>query len=243
MLKHFLNPPNWFTSASLFCGLYSVILSTGIEGEVNFYKAALMIFFAGIFDMLDGGVARFTGTGSRFGVELDSLSDVVSFGIAPAILLYAWAVHALGSFGLVVSFFFLLCGIFRLARFNSETTGSKPAHSKGLTITAAGGTVAAAVMAHSANGLTSVEHPVQVALLAVVLALFMVSNVPFRTLASLKLRRSSLLLVALNLAFVLVLARRYNLSTGFFGVCAAYMVLCPIEATLAMRRRTINRDD
>ena len=89
MLRQFLNPPNWFTAASMFCGLYSIVLATGVGGDQNFYRAGLMILFAGVFDTIDGSVARLTKTGSEFGVQLDSLVDVVSFGIAPAILLYA----------------------------------------------------------------------------------------------------------------------------------------------------------
>ena len=74
MLKQFLNPPNWFTSASLFCGLYAIILAGQANGDPDyFYKAGLMVFFAGLFDALDGRVARMTGTGSQFGVQLDSL--------------------------------------------------------------------------------------------------------------------------------------------------------------------------
>src|SRR6185436_11684877 len=118
MLKHFLNPPNWFTGASLFCGMYSIVLSMGLEGEPNFYRAASMILFAAVFDLLDGRVARITKTGSAFGTQLDSLIDMVSFGIAPALLLYAWGLEALGTLGLVGAFLFALCVSFRLARFN-----------------------------------------------------------------------------------------------------------------------------
>ena len=103
MIRHFLNPPNWFTSAGIFCGLYSIVLSTGVEGPPNYYHAAMMVLFASVFDMLDGRVARITGRGSDFGIQLDSLADVVSFGIAPAVLLHSWGIHSLGAWGLIGS--------------------------------------------------------------------------------------------------------------------------------------------
>ncbi|HCH64601.1 MAG TPA: CDP-diacylglycerol--serine O-phosphatidyltransferase, partial [Deltaproteobacteria bacterium] len=105
MFRQFLNPPNWFTAASMFCGMYAIVLAVGLNGDPDFYRAGLMILFAGVFDTIDGGVARLTKTGSDFGIQLDSLVDVVSFGVAPAFLLYAWGASAFGTLGLVIAFF------------------------------------------------------------------------------------------------------------------------------------------
>lgn len=237
MLKHFLNPPNWFTAASLFCGLYSIILATGIEGDPNYYRSALMILFAGVFDTLDGGVARLTNTGSEFGIQLDSLVDVVSFGLAPAVLLYAWGIHDLGALGLVGAFVFLVCGVFRLARFNTKADGTKHDFSEGLTITCAGGTVAAAVMAHAASGRTDVEHPVNVLLLALALAFFMVSRIPFRTWKSLRLSRQSFVLLSLLIGTILVTAVKVNLSSIFITVAAVYLTVAMLEMLAGRVRR------
>jgi CDP-diacylglycerol--serine O-phosphatidyltransferase len=237
MLRHFLNPPNWFTSASLFCGLYSVVLATGVQGEPNYYRAALMILFAAVFDTMDGAVARLTRTGSDFGIQLDSLVDVVSFGIAPAMLLYTWGVHSLGNIGLAGAFFFALCGTFRLARFNTKADGTKSAYTEGLTITMAGATVASAVMAHAASGRTNVEHPLHVLVLAVSLALLMVSSVPYRSHKSIRRRSYLVVFVMLFLGTLLTIAVRYNLSTAFVSVLLAYGVSGPLEALLFRRRR------
>ena len=80
MIKQFLNPPNWFTSASIFCGFYAILPASGADaGATQFYQAGLLIGFAGIFDMLDGRVARMTNSASEFGVQLDSLADVISY--------------------------------------------------------------------------------------------------------------------------------------------------------------------
>lgn len=243
MLKHFLNPPNWFTSAGIFCGMYGMVLATGVGVEQNFYKAALMILFAGVFDMLDGRVARITKRGSAFGVQLDSLADVISFGLAPAILLYAWGVSSLGVWGLAGSFAFVLCGAFRLARFNLNNADGKPkAYGEGLTITSAGATVASWVMAHAASGRTSVEHPVNVLVIALILSFLMVSNIPYRTFKAKGGARSKVIGFALFLSVMLAISVRYNLSTAFLSFGASYVLSGPLELLLFRKRHGALRE-
>ncbi|MCB9780823.1 MAG: CDP-diacylglycerol--serine O-phosphatidyltransferase [Alphaproteobacteria bacterium] len=237
MLKHFLNPPNWFTSASMFCGLYSILLATGVDGEPNFYRAAWMLVFAGIFDMLDGRVARMTGTGSAFGIQLDSLADVVSFGIAPAVLVYAWGLRDLGPVGLGIAFFFFLCGTFRLARFNLTADGSKSTHSEGLTITMGGGTVAALVMAHAANDLGVVEHPVQVAGFTVALSVMMVSRLRFFGWSALRLRPQHMMLVALGMGIVAFVCLQYRWASAFLAIASLYLSAAMVDNMMAIVRR------
>ena len=243
MIRHFCNPPNWFTSAGIFCGLYSIVLATGVQGEPNFYKAAMMVLFATVFDMLDGRVARITGRGSDFGIQLDSLADMISFGVAPAVLLYAWGIHSLGSLGLVGAFAFVLCGAFRLARFNCQADGGKPTYSEGLTITMAGGTVAAAVMAHAAAGRLSVEHPWNVWCLALVLGFLMVSSIPYRTPKSLRMSRNMTIVTALFCASLLLVAMQYRVSTAFIVLLGSYVVSGPLEAIFRRKRVTIIDDE
>ncbi len=243
MIRHFLNPPNWFTSAGIFCGLYSIVLSTGVEGPPNYYHAAMMVLFASVFDMLDGRVARITGRGSDFGIQLDSLADVVSFGIAPAVLLHSWGIHSLGVWGLIGSFFFVLCGAFRLARFNCDAGTDEPAtHSEGLTITMAGSTVAAAVMAHAASGRIGVEHPWNVWVLALLLSLLMVSSIPYRTPKTLRLSRETMILSALFWGMLLLVAVRYRVSTAFVVLLGTYAVSGPIEAVFSRKKITLIDD-
>src|SRR6185295_3876011 len=110
--------PNLFTVTSIFCGFYALTLCAGEASPSQLYQAALAIFFAMFFDGFDGRVARLTRTQSQFGVELDSLADVMSFGLVPAILVYKWALAPLGFWGIFVAFMFASCGALRLARFN-----------------------------------------------------------------------------------------------------------------------------
>lgn len=239
MIRQFLNPPNWFTAASLFCAMYSIVLATGIGAEQDFYRAGLMIMFAGVFDTVDGGVARLTRTGSEFGVQLDSLVDVVSFCLAPGVLLYAWSTHALGTVGLAAAFFFALCGVFRLARFNCQADGTKETFSQGLTTTMGGGTVAVAVMAHAASGRGEVE-PLLVMAFALMTAVLMVSNIPYRGFKSLRISRKTVMFIAVSLAAVLVIAVRVNLSTSFLAIGLTYIAWGPAEFFV---RRFVLRQD
>lgn len=110
--------PNLFTLANLFCGFAAIIAAT--EGDI--YRAALLILTSGIFDMLDGVVARLTQSTSEFGVELDSLCDAVSFGVAPSVMLYMAFFHAWHSWGLLLASLPALAGVLRLARFNVQLT-------------------------------------------------------------------------------------------------------------------------
>ena len=102
--------PNLFTSANLFCGFYAVIAA--IQGL--FFKAAVAIMIAALFDALDGKIARVTNTMSKFGLEYDSLSDAISFGVAPGVLVYLWALEPFGRLGWLAALLFVACGILRL---------------------------------------------------------------------------------------------------------------------------------
>src|SRR5919197_1041719 len=106
--------PNLLTTGNLFCGLYSIMAVFGAD----YVKAAIAILAALIFDMLDGQSARWTKTTSQFGIEYDSLADLVSFGVAPGVLIYSWALSTHGMLGSAVMFAFVACGALRLARYN-----------------------------------------------------------------------------------------------------------------------------
>lgn len=134
--------PNLITTASLFCAFLALIWSS----RGLYESAALAIFFAALLDGLDGKVARITNSSSPFGVEYDSLADLVAFGLIPGFLLFNWQLEAYGRFGLAVCFIFVACGAMRLARFNITTSNGSKKFFVGLPIPAAGCTIAALVL-------------------------------------------------------------------------------------------------
>jgi CDP-diacylglycerol--serine O-phosphatidyltransferase len=166
--------PNIFTAMNLGCGFVAIMLS--INGD--FYKACMFIFLGAIFDSVDGRVARLTGTSSAFGEQFDSMSDLISFGVAPAIMFYHRFLLDSGRLGLVIAFLFLLCGALRLARFNANISKVESNYFQGLPIPGA----AVAVLSFI---LVSLEYPEFfvnkfIAIPYIVFyALLMISNVPF----------------------------------------------------------------
>ena len=108
--------PNLITSASLFCGFFALLRTL----QEDFYTAAIFILASGLLDGMDGKIARYTNTTTRFGVEFDSLADVIAFCVAPGILVYAWALEPFGRMGWLAAFLFVVCGALRLARFNLQ---------------------------------------------------------------------------------------------------------------------------
>jgi CDP-diacylglycerol--serine O-phosphatidyltransferase len=167
--------PNLFTTASLFCGFYAIIASM----RENFFYAAVSILIAGILDGLDGRIARFTNTTSKFGSEYDSLADLVAFGVAPGILAYTWALSPFGRYGWLVSFLFVACGALRLARFNIQIGIVESKVFNGLPIPAAAGVVAGSVLFYDYVGGTGHFHHISILLAVVALAFLMVSNIKF----------------------------------------------------------------
>jgi len=167
--------PNLFTSASLFCGFYSAIASF----KEHFVPAAVSILVAVIFDGLDGRVARLTNTTSKFGSEYDSIADVISFGIAPALLAYSWSLSIYGKWGWIVAFLFLLCGALRLARFNIQIGIIESKVFNGLPIPAAASVVATTVIFFDYVGAEGRFHNEFIMVFVIMISLLMVSSVKY----------------------------------------------------------------
>ena len=195
--------PNLFTLGNMLCGFYSIIST--IEGR--FHHAAIAIFIAALADGLDGKVARLTGTCSRFGVEFDSLADLLSFGIAPALLIYIWALVPYQRIGWLAAFLFVICGALRLARFNVQVYSSENKYFTGLPIPAAAATIASFVLLHQFLFKEEGNKPIIIAALAYILAFLMVSNIKYRSFKHWKLRERKpfyfLVLIALLLLVIL----------------------------------------
>jgi len=179
--------PSAFTSGNLFFGVWSMVASA----RGNFAVAAWFIVVAAVLDLLDGRVARMSRTGSSFGAELDSLVDIVSFGVAPALLLYFWRFQA-GEWGWLLSFIYVLAAALRLARFNVLQAGQAKSHFIGLSSPVSGITLASTYTFTQTpffkGSLAFIPVPQLVVLLTIVLALLMVSQVPYPVFPKVGLR-------------------------------------------------------
>ena len=230
--------PSLFTVSNIFCGFYSV--SSAIRG--NYELAGLLIGIAMILDTLDGRIARMTHTSSEFGVQLDSLADVITFGMAPAVLCYQWAfrdfeIHSVDRAGWLACFLFLISAASRLARFNVQTAG---VHDKryfvGMPTPAAAGFVAAMVYAFP-NQLVAGWPATAVLTLILLLAFLMVSRIKYRSFKDLNLKQphSYRITVIIGLIFV---AMALDLAKALITLAIVYAVSGPLGFLLAKRRRT-----
>ena len=231
--------PNLFTTANLFAGFFSII--TAING--NFYVAAATVFVAMVLDSLDGRVARLTNTQSAFGAEYDSLSDMVAFGLAPAVLAYEWALSELGNVGLTVAFIYVACAALRLARFNTQIGKVDKRWFIGLASPAAAGVVAGwvwAVWALDEVGIRGVDLPlVLVMLFALMVAaagLLMVSNIKYYSFKDLDLkgRVPFVAILVVVLVFAVVFSDPPRILLLIF---LAYAVSGPVQYLMQLRRR------
>ncbi|MEM9397524.1 MAG: CDP-diacylglycerol--serine O-phosphatidyltransferase [Pseudomonadota bacterium] len=173
--------PNLFTTGALFCGFYAVVAA--MRGD--FETAPIAILFALIFDGLDGRIARLTNTSSKFGAEYDSLADMVSFGVAPALVTFSWALGDLGKVGWSAAFIFVACAALRLARFNTQVGVVDPNYFMGLASPAAACIMACTVWVCQDQGWVGDSLPSElaagVALLTSLVAILMVANVPYHS--------------------------------------------------------------
>lgn len=203
--------PSLFTIANLFCGWACVIYA--VRGD--FVSAAPFIGVAIILDMLDGRIARMTGTTSDFGVQLDSLADLISFGMAPAMLVFEWGLLPLGRLGWASGFLFVTAAALRLARFNIQTPSDKR-YFVGLPSPAAAAIPAATVF-YFPGGLTAKPEAFAAVALLLVPALLMVSTLRFRSFKTIDLRQR----------------RRYHVLIGMAGLLALIFTY-PHEVLLLM---------
>lgn len=226
--------PNLFTTGNLLCGFSSVIAS--ING--HYVQAAVIILIAVVLDCLDGKVARLTNSSSAFGVEYDSLADLLSFGMAPGLLLYAWTLRLFGHFGWLAAFLFVICGALRLARFNVQAMSVQRSNFIGLPIPAAAGVIASAVLLMQQlygdfDGIDP-ERLVSIVLAVYVLALLMVSSFKYRSFKQLRLRRVRPLPLCVGVGLACLMIGFMPALTLFLLFCV-YALSGPVEAL--MRRK------
>lgn len=226
--------PNLLTTGNLFCGFFSIIRA--INGD--YLTAAWVILLAGVFDCLDGRVARLTRGQSEFGLEYDSLVDLGSFGLAPAILIYTWTLFHFERVGWAAAFLFFACGALRLARFNVQVSDVEKKSFQGLPIPAAAYTLASfVILYHSIYG-GGRPQSYLVLFTTFVLALLMVSNIAYRSFKILDLERRAsffLLVLFVGILFVIALAPQIMI----FVVTVGYVLLGLVEELFRYPKRVV----
>jgi CDP-diacylglycerol---serine O-phosphatidyltransferase len=230
--------PNLFTSASLFGGFYSIIASI----HSQFEAAAIAIIISAVFDCLDGRVARFTNTTSHFGTEYDSLADLVSFGVAPAILAYMWALEPFKRLGWLAACLYVICGALRLARFNAEKSSSDNSFFKGLPIPAAAICISSMVLFVSdISSLSEVKHKI-IIFMIYFLSFLMVSSLRYYSFKEFNIRNQNPfnVLVAIILICIVV---AYRPNVLLFLVFIPYVFSGPIVSLVHYYKKPVAKGD
>ncbi|MBW1781038.1 MAG: CDP-diacylglycerol--serine O-phosphatidyltransferase [Deltaproteobacteria bacterium] len=223
--------PNLFTSASLFGGFFAIIAA--IQGRYE--TAAIAILISCLFDGLDGRIARLTHSTSLFGKEYDSLSDLVTFGVAPGILVFQWALEPFGRLGWLACFMYVICGALRLARFNVQKNHVKTNFFKGLPIPAAACFIASLILFITTLGGLPESRQLIIIILVYVLSFLMVSSIRYLSFKEfgLKKQKPFNVLVGIILVFMVV---AYKPTIMLFFILTIYILSGPAITIYRLRK-------
>ncbi len=244
--------PNLITLGSVFCGFNAIrLVSKDQPAEIDVYRAAVLLIFAMLFDMMDGRVARMTKTQSAFGLQLDSLADIVSFGVAPALLVYKWVLHRAPIPGILTSFLFVSCAAIRLARFNVLSSSSSGAPSKpgkyilGLPSPPAAGILISLMVAnHGVGGALGDErYTLLLFCVTIALGLLMVSSVRFRSFKELKLNTATLLFVLFTIGSSVFVWQQFKPQFVLIWLLSMYVFIGLVETLRVLGRRLRGLDE
>ena len=226
--------PNLFTTGNLLCGFWAIISVF----QERFFYAAVAILLASVFDALDGKVARLSGATSKFGVQYDSLADLVSFGVAPAVLAFSWALRPYGKFGWLAAFIFVACGALRLARFNVMAASGETKYFKGLPIPAAASMIALTILLYLRLIETAWVKDIVILVMIYMLAFLMVSTVRYFSFKELGLARrkpfSIFIFVVLSLIVIVM-----EPTIVLFGFVLIYVLSGPAGLMAAWRKKKV----
>ena len=232
--------PNLFTTGAMFAGFYSVV--SGINGMYS--NAAIALFVAGLLDGLDGRIARMTNTQSEFGVQYDSLSDLMSFGMAPGLLAYLWSMSfmkdispGMGKLGWLAAFVYVACAALRLARFNTQAGVADKNYFQGLASPAAAGSIASWVWMLDELGVQGQDVWIPTLILTVSVALLMVSNVRYPSFKNMnlggKVPFARILLVVLVFTLLAI-----DPPTVLFGISVIYILWGIVITILGLKKHS-----
>jgi len=243
--------PNLITLGGVFCGFNAIrLVAQDRPSETDVYRAAVLLIFAMLFDLMDGRVARMTKTQSAFGLQLDSLADVISFGVAPALLVYKWVLYRFPVPGLIVSFLYVACAAVRLARFNvlsSSSSGTPVKPGKyiiGLPTPPSCGILVSLVVAnHAAGGLIGRSEYTMVLLFVTIgLSLLMVSNVHFRSFKELRLDTGTVVFVLFVIASSAFVWQRFRPEFVLVWLLSVYLVIGILETLREFLTKLFKRE-
>lgn len=224
--------PNFLTICSLFLGFYAII--SAIKGDFEYSAWAIM--GATVFDALDGWVARLTHTNTKFGIEFDSLSDLIAFGMAPAILIYMWSLKSFGRIGWLGAFLFVVCGALRLARYNVQMGSSEAKYFTGLPIPGAAIVIASLVVFYHELWGNLADKNIFILFFTYMLAFLMVSTIKYHGIKEVDLRRRKPfgLLVTIVLALVIIVIHP---PVMLFIFSVVYVLWGLIEGLITYQKR------
>jgi CDP-diacylglycerol--serine O-phosphatidyltransferase len=228
--------PNLFTTGNLFCGFFAIVSVF----QEKFLFAAIAILLASVFDVLDGKVAKLSGATSKFGVQYDSLADLISFGIAPAVLAYIWALREYGRFGWLAAFLFVVCGALRLARFNVMAASGETKYFKGLPIPAAAMMIALTILLYLRLIETGWVKDIVILVMIYVLAFLMVSNIRYASFKELNLakRKPFSIFMFIVLSMIVIVMEPVIV---LFGFVLAYIFSGPVTMIRAWHKKRVLR--
>lgn len=228
--------PNLFTTGCLFAGFYAIVAAMNHQFEL----AAVAVFVAMIMDGLDGRVARLTNTQSQFGAEYDSLADMVSFGLAPSLVMYVWSLSGLGKLGWLAAFVYTAGAALRLARFNTQVGRADKRYFQGLASPAAAAVVAGMVWVGYGYQLEGRNIAILAFIVTVAMGVFMVSNVRYRSFKDLDLKGKVPFVAVLIVVLVFVLIS-IDPPQVLFGIFFLYALSGPVMTLITLRRRRAER--
>jgi CDP-diacylglycerol--serine O-phosphatidyltransferase len=224
--------PNLFTAASLFAAFYGIVQT--FDGEYT--RAAVAILVSAILDSLDGKVARLTGTTSRFGVEFDSLADVVAFGVTPGALVYAWGLREFDKLGWLAAFVYVVCAALRLARFNVQISTVDSKRFNGLPSPAAAALIATTILLFAYLGIDEATRHVPVLVMVFAAGFLMVSGFKYNSFKDAELyRRQPFYTLVLFILLLVIVA--YEPQIMLFLVFFVYAASGPVAALFTVARR------
>ncbi len=228
--------PNLLTTGNLLCGFWSIISVF----QERFYLAAVAILLAAVFDVFDGKVAKLSGATSKFGMQYDSLADLVSFGIAPALLAFSWALRPYGKFGWLAAFLFVACGAIRLARYNVMASTGETKYFKGLPIPVAAAMIAFTILLYFQLIETGWVKDIVILVMIYILAFLMVSNIRYFSFKELNLakRKPFSIFIFVVLSLVVIVMEPVVVLSGFILL---YVFSGPANMVLAWHKKKVFR--